>query len=168
MHAAGALATYAPSRRHPVGTTKMRRADWPYLTLPTVLASALLLHAACGGHAADDARGREIGWTYGPTTGGASALHVQGTGTKRGEPVAQGWQLRLRDTRLMVVPYRLAASHALFGKVALSIGLFDVEGKPIGTVRSPAVTAGQADFAFELEAAVAARLWDVVIWYVEP
>lgn len=146
----------------------MPGAHWRHLTLSAALASAMLLHVACGGHAADAARGREIGWTYGPTTGGATALHVQGTGTKRGEPVAQGWQLRLRDTRLTVMPYRLAASHTLFGKAALSIGLYDADGKQIGMVRSPVLAAGQADFAFELEAAVAARLWDVVIWYVEP
>jgi hypothetical protein len=124
-----------------------------------------LLAGACG-KAAADPNDREVPWTYGPTTGGASAEHVHGTGGKGRAPVAKGWHCRLRDgKRLTVQPYELASSHPLFGKVVLAIGLFDRTGKELDTRVTDVVTADRATFAFELDADVAARLWDVVIWY---
>lgn len=132
----------------------------------TALAFLMAAAAACGGKTAGDAKSREIAWTYGPTTGGATAEHVQGTGKGSGAPIAQGWQCRLHDgRRLTVRPYQLAETHALFGKVAMSFGLFDKTGKELETVRSEAVTAQNATFTFELTDTVASQLWDLVIWY---
>ena len=132
--------------------------------------SALLLFAAaCGSRVAADPNQREIAWTYGPTNGGATAEHVQGTGRKGGPAIAKGWQCRLLDgKRLSIQPYQLAASHPLFGKVMMSIDLFDKTGKKIGSVRSAMLTAGNASSTFEIAPDVAARLWDVVIYYVTP
>lgn len=133
---------------------------------PAALTFLLLAAAACGSRIATDPKNREVAWTYGPTTGGATSEHVQGTGKKGGAPVAKGWQCRLQDgKRLTVTPYQLAESHALFGKVALSIGLFDKTGKQIAMVQSAAVTAQTATFTFELTDAVATQLYDAVIWY---
>lgn len=124
--------------------------------------------AACGSRVAADPNTREIAWTYGPTTGGATPVHVLGTGKKDGAALARGWQCRLHaGRRLVVKPYQLAATHALFGKVALTIALFDQAGQQIGSVRSPVVTAESTEFRFELTEAVAGRLWDLVIWYGE-
>ncbi|MFY9341087.1 MAG: hypothetical protein WAT39_01270 [Planctomycetota bacterium] len=133
---------------------------------PTVVLLAAV--AACGSRVAGDPNSREIPWTYGPTTGGATAQHVQGTGKQGGAPVARGWQCRLHDgKRLVVRPFQLAESHPLFGKVAMSFGLFDKTGKELGMVRSGAVTAQGATFTFELAADVASRLVDLVVWYCE-
>ncbi len=132
----------------------------------TALACLMAAAAACGSKSAADAKSREIARTYGPTTGGATSEHVQGTGKQGGAPIAQGWQCRLHDgRRLTVRPYRLAQTHALFGKVAMSFGLFDRTGKQLETVRSGAVTAQNATFTFELTDAVATQVWDLVIWY---
>ncbi len=131
-------------------------------------ALAFLLAAACGSGKETDPNNREIPWTYGPTTGGATAVHTQGAG-KDGPPIAVGWKFRLLDgKRLAVVPYELAKAHALFGKVVMNIGLFDQTGKQIGTVRSDVIAAQAASFTFELEPDVASRLWDVVIWFRKP
>ena len=101
-------------------------------------------------------------------TGGATAEHVQGTGNRDCAPIAKGWQCRLHDgKRLTVKPYQLAQTHPLFGKVAMSFGLFDKTGKQLETVRSDAVTAQNATFTFELTDVVATQLWDLVIWYCE-
>lgn len=129
------------------------------------LAFLMATLAACGGKTAAD-QGREIAWTYGPTTGGATSEHVQGTGKGGGAPIAGGWQCRLHDgKRLTVKPYRLAPTHALFGKVSMTLGLFDKTGKQLETVRSEVVTAQNATFTFDLTDAVATELWDLVIWY---
>jgi len=136
------------------------------LILPATIASLLAVVGACGAKAPADPKNREIPWTYGPTTGGATAEHVRGTGTKGGPPVAAGWQFRLQDgTRLTVVPFRLAETHPLFGKVALSVGLFDIAGKQLGSFRSEAITAQNATASFDLTEDVATKLNDVVIWY---
>lgn len=128
----------------------------------------VLTTTACGG-GAPDPDGREVAWVYGPTTGGATAEHVLGTGTRDGNRIAKGWQLRLQEGgRLVVRPYRLADSHPLFGKVVLSIGLFDTAGQQIGTVQTGPIEAKTASFTFDLAAALAARLHDVVIWYRTP
>ena len=122
--------------------------------------------AACGSRTAADPKSREIPWTYGPTTGGATSEHVRGTGKEGGAPIAQGWQCRLHDgKRLTVRPYRLAETHPLFGKVVMAIGLFDKTGRQIGKLSSEAVTAQNASLTFELTDAVVAQLWDLVIWY---
>lgn len=129
----------------------------------------LLFAAACGSKAAADPNQREIAWSYAPTTGGATAEHVQGTGRKGGPAIAKGWQCRLQDgKRLTIQPYQLAASHPLFGKVMMSISLFDKKGKEIGSVRSATLTAGHASSTFEIAPEVAAQLWDVAIYYVTP
>lgn len=133
----------------------------------TMLVAAGAAAAGCGRKAADP-NDREVPWTYGPTTGGASAEHVGGTGAgKGGRALSKGWQCRLLDQkRLVVRPYQLAGDHPLFGKVALNIGLFDKSGAQIGMVRSGPVTKDAAEFPFELEDEVVRRLWDAVIWFV--
>lgn len=126
----------------------------------------LLVMAACGSGTVADPGNREVPWTYGPTTGGATAEHARGTGSDGGAAIAKGWQCRLQDSkRLVVRPYQPASSHPLSGKVKMVIGLFDKAGKDLATVVSPTVTAPAATFTFELEDAVAKNLWDVVIWY---
>lgn len=130
------------------------------------LAFLLVATASCGRDMAADPKNREVPWTYGPTTGGATSEHVQGTGKQGSAAIAKGWQFRLQDgKRLTVRPYQLAESHPLFGKVAMSVGLFDKTGKELGTVDSAAITAQNATFTFELTDTVANQLCDVVIWY---
>lgn len=129
-------------------------------------ALALLAATACGADKSTAPQGREIPWVYGPTTGGATAEHVQGSG-KKGEPVAKGWKFRLQQgRRLVLTPFQLASTHPLFGKVAVNVGLFDQADQPIGTVTSGVITAANATFTFELDEAVAAKLASLVIWYV--
>ncbi len=131
-------------------------------------AAALLLSAvaACGGGPAADPGNREVPWTYGPMTGTSTMEHARGTGSEGGAAIAKGWQCRLQDgKRLIVQPYQLASSHALFGKVTLSVGLFDQAGKQLAMLVSPVITAGNATFTFDLDAAVASQLWDLVFWY---
>lgn len=53
----------------------------------------------------------------------------------------------------------------MFGKVALSVGLFDTTGKEIGSFVSSAITPQNASFTFELPEEVAKQLWDLVLWY---
>ena len=132
----------------------------------SALAILLAAMAACGSRAAVDPDNREVPWTYGPTTGGATMEHARGTGKEGGAAVAKGWNCRLQDgKRLVVKPYQLAESHALFGKVVMSFGLFDKAGKEITTVVSPLLTTQNATFTFELTDATAKQLLDVVIWY---
>ncbi len=131
--------------------------------LAPLLAAALV---SCSRETAADPNSRKIEWTYGPTSGTATPEHVAGTGTKGGAAIAKGWTCRLVDgKRLTVSPYQLSSSHPLFGKVALSIGLFDKDSKDIGTVRSGTLTATNASFSFDLADDLAKRLFDVVIWY---
>jgi hypothetical protein len=136
------------------------------LPFPRTAASVLLVLAACSGKAAADPNQREVSWAYGPTKGGATAEHVQGIGGKNGPAISKGWQCRLQDgKRLLVRPYQLAAEHPLFGKVALVIGLYDKTGKELAMLTSAPLTAANASFTFELDAAVAGPLWDLVLWY---
>jgi hypothetical protein len=147
-----AMRSKPPPRRHPLA----------------VAAILCCLTAACGNRAASDPDSREVPWTYGPLQGGATAEHLAGAGKKDGVAIAKGWQCRLQGgKRLVVRPYQLAAAHPLFDKVALSIGLFDKSGAQIGEVRSGRLTAGNASSTFDLDDATAARLWDVVLWYVK-
>ncbi len=145
----------------------MRTRSRPLLR-PT-LALLLAALAACGNKAAVDPKNREVPWTYGPTTGGATVEHVQGAGKKEGTPaVARGWNCRLQDgKRLTVRPYELTSTHPLFGKVALSVGLFDKTGKQLAMLRSEPITAQNATFTFDVEEAVAKELLDAVLWYVK-
>lgn len=134
------------------------------LIRPAAVAFLLVVVAACS--KAADPNNREVSWTYGPTTAEATAEHAQGVGGKNGPAIAKGWQCRLQDgKRLVVRPYQLASSHPLFGKVVMSVGLFDKTGKDIETVRSGPITAENATFTFELTEAAAGRLYDLVIWY---
>lgn len=126
------------------------------------------LAAGCGSRVTNDPNDREVPWNYGPLTGGATAEHLAGAGKKGGDPVAKGWHCRLQERkRLVVRPYQLAESHPLFDKVALSIGLFDKTGAQLGMLRSGRIGAGKATFTFDVDAATAERLWDLVIWYVK-
>lgn len=129
---------------------------------PLLAAAAL---AACGSEPAADPANRKIPWSYAPTTGGAAPEHRRATGAEGGKAVAEGWRCRLQDgRRLTVQPYNLAASHPLFGKVALTIGLFDRQGRDLATFVSPVLTAEPVTWTFELTDAVARDLCDVVIW----
>lgn len=127
----------------------------------------LVAVSSCGEEAPRDPNNRELDWTYGPTTATATRDHLNGTGKQGPGPIAKGWKCRLVDgKRITIVPYELSASHALFGKVALSVGLFDRTGKQLGNVRSDVLTQDNASFTFEIEADVAKALLDLVIWYV--
>jgi hypothetical protein len=133
---------------------------------PAPLALLLAAATACGSGTATDRHDREIPWTYGPTTSVATAEHARGTGSEGGAAIAKGWQCRLQDGRhLTVRPFQLASAHPLFGKVTMSVGLFDKTGQQLATLRSPVLTAENATFAFELDEAVADQLWDLVFWY---
>jgi hypothetical protein len=139
----------------------MRMHGFCRVAVPIVM--LMLTAIGCGGKS-DTAKGREIPWTYGPTTGGAAAEHVQGAG-KGGAAIARGWKCRLLQKQFTITPYQLAGTHPLFGHVVMNIGLFDKEGKQLDTVNSTAVTAANAAFMFELEEDVAAKLLDCVIWF---
>jgi hypothetical protein len=132
------------------------------------LAFLLAAVASCGSETAYDWKNRDVGWTYGPTTGTATPEHLAGTGTAGAGAIAEGWKCLLKDARqLTVQPYHLAPSHALFGKVGMLVGLYDKTGKQLEMVRSPAITADNATFTFEISEAVAKSLHDVVIWFSE-
>jgi hypothetical protein len=142
------------------------RATTPCRRLAAIVLCAFA--AACGNRAAADPNDREVPWTYGPMQGGATAEHLAGAGKKDGPALAKGWQCRLQENkRLVIRPYQLAATHPLFDKAALSIGLFDKTGAQLGMLRTGKLTAGNASATFELDAATAQRLWDVVLWYVK-
>lgn len=135
------------------------------------LAALAFLFAAlpsCGAEKKYDWKNREIPWSYGLTNDTATKVHLTGTGKKGPGAISKGWQCRLVDGKNLVIkPFELASSHALFGKVILSVGLFDQGGKQIGAFKSGTVTAENATFTFELTEAVAKPLLDVVIWYLE-
>lgn len=121
---------------------------------------------ACGSEPAPDPGNRRIPWKYAPTTGGAAPEHRRATGADGGKPVAAGWRCRLQDGRQLVVqPYQLAESHPLFGKVTLTLGLFDKQDRDLATFVSPVLTAEPATWTFELTEAVARDLQDLVIWF---
>ena len=64
-------------------------------------------------------------------------------------------------------PYRLAASHARFGKIKMAVGLFDRNGEPVETVVSEPITADNATFTFDLPEATVRSSYDAVIWFRE-
>lgn len=124
--------------------------------------------AACGGEPAPayDWRNRELAWKYGPTNGTAPLEHLLGTGTKRGEPMAEGWRCELKDGKTLTVrPYKLARQHEMFGKAALVIGLFDRDSQQITTLRGDVITAEDASCTFEVNEADAERVYDLILWY---
>lgn len=132
----------------------------------TVFAAVVAAVAACGGKTAADPNNREIPWTYGPRTSTSTAEHLQGTGHEGGAAIAKGWQCRLQGGKQLAIrPYQLASEHAMFGKVALSVSLFDTTGKEIGSFVSPALTPQNASCTFDLAPEVAKQLWDLVLWY---
>lgn len=133
-------------------------------TGPALVCAAL---CCCGAEPARDASGREIPWTYGPTKGGATQEHLIGTGTSGDQAIAKGWKCRLDGGRLTVKPYVLAQTHPLFGKVVVVVGLFDKSGKQLATLRSDTIDAQNATFSFDIDEAVAAKLWDVVFWFAK-
>lgn len=141
------------------------------LSLVCSLAALAFLFAAlpsCGAEKKFDWKNREIPWTYGPTNDTATKVHQTGTGKKGPGAISKGWQCRLVDGKNLVIkPFELASSHALFGKVILSVGLFDQGGQQLGAFTSGPVTAENATFTFELTEAVAKPLLDVMIWYLE-
>ena len=121
---------------------------------------------SCGDAPAADDNKREIDWRYGPTTGAARSEHLQGTGTKGGKPIAEGWKCHLVDgKKLTVTPYHLAKSNPLFGDTLMILGLFDKNSQRIGTLRSEAITAYNATFTFELSDDLAKQLYDLIIWF---
>lgn len=133
------------------------------LTATLLLATA----GACGNRLAPDPNNREVAWSYGPTNGGASPEHVQGTGANGGTAIARGWQCRLQDgKRLVITPYELATKHPLFGKVTLAVGLYDATGAPIELRQAGTVTATTTSFTLDLSDATVARLSDLVFCYV--
>lgn len=131
-----------------------------------VIAALLAAVAACGGKTAADPDNREVPWAYGPRTSTSTTEHLQGSGHEGGAAIAKGWQCRLQGGKqLSIRPYQLATEHALFGKVVLSVSLFDTTGKELGSFVSSAITPQNASFTFEVSPDVAKQLWDLVIWY---
>lgn len=132
------------------------------------LTAACAAIAACGGEPAPayDWRNRELAWKYGPTTGTAPLEHLLGTGTKRGAPMAEGWRCELKDGETLTVrPYKLAERHEMFGKAGLVVGLFDRDSQQITTLRGGPITEDNATFTFELTAAIAEQVYDLILWY---
>ncbi len=124
--------------------------------------------SACGGGEPYDWKNREISWRYGPTTTAARAEHLAATGKAKNSkgPIAKGWKLRLVDAqKLTVQPYQLSESHESFGAVKMLVNLYDRSDQRIGIKETPAITADNASFTFELTAELAQKLGDVVIWF---
>ena len=131
-----------------------------------VIAAMTVAVVAYGGKTAADPNNREIPWAYGPRTSTSTAEHLQGSGHEGGAAIARGWQCRLQGGKQLAIrPYQLASEHALFGKVALSVSLFDTTGKELGSFVSSAITPQNASFTFDLADDVAKQLWDLVFWY---
>ena len=138
----------------------------PFRCVALALACAAL--GSCGGNAAANADGRELAWKYGPTNGGATPEHLGGSGTLGNHPIAEGWKFRIGDDRhLTVRPYKLAKEHPFFGKVTMTVGLFDKAEKRLETVHTGTITADNASFSLELGEATAKQAYDVVIWFVK-
>jgi hypothetical protein len=133
---------------------------------PIAAAFLLIAAVACSGGTVTDPHNRDVPWAYGPTTGTSTAEHARGTGSEGGAAIAKGWQCRLADGKhLTVRPYQLASTHPLFGKVTLSVGLFDQAGKQLAMLNSPVITAANATFSFDIDEATADQLWDLIFWY---
>jgi hypothetical protein len=135
--------------------------------VPLAIAAVLALSSACSEPAKPiDWRNRELPWKYGPTTGTASATHLEGTGTKGRGPVAKGWKLHLQDGKqLQVVPFEPSDTHALFGRTRLAIGVFDQAGKELETVVTGPLAKDQLTFALDVAEDTAKRAWDAILWF---
>ena len=146
-------------------TTPQRRAA----AVTCVLAFALL--SGCGGSkdAAYDWRNRDLAWKYGPTHGTATREHLLGTGTLRGEAMAEGWRCELVEGKqLSIRPFRLADEHELFGEACLVVSLFDRQEEEITTLRTTAVNQGAATFSLDLDEATARAVCDLILYYGKP
>jgi hypothetical protein len=127
------------------------------------------LVAGCSGKPPADPKNREISWAYPPNKGAVTSEHLRATGKDGGAPITRGWQCRLVDGKQFTIQaYQLAESHPLFGKVQLTIGLFDKTGKDLASLQTTPISKENASFRFELSEAVAKELWDVVIWFRAP
>lgn len=146
-------------------TTPQRRAA------AAACAFACALIAACGGadEQAYDWRNRDLAWKYGPTHGTATREHLLGTGTLRGEAMAEGWRCELVEgKRLTIKPFRLADEHELFGEAGLVVSLFDRQEEEITTLRTTAVNRGAATFSLDLDEATARAVSDLILYYGKP
>ena len=124
---------------------------------------------ACERQPAVDPHNREIPWAYGPTANLATEVHLRGTGKEGGVAITKGWSCRLQEGKWLTVTARqLVSSHPLLGQVVLGIKLFDKSGQDIRSFESPTITKDSATFRFELPPEVAARLWDLILWYRKP
>ena len=134
------------------------------------LALLLVVTSSCGTEEPYDWKNRRIGWTYAPTNGTALPEHMSAAGAYKGSAaLAKGWRFQLTDgKKLSLGPYQIADSHPQFGKVAMTIGLFDKTGKELASLQTAVVTREQAEFSFDLAEEVAEPLHDVVIWFSEP
>ncbi|MBK8096084.1 MAG: hypothetical protein IPK26_03205 [Planctomycetes bacterium] len=133
------------------------------------LAAVLMALVACERQPAADPHNREIPWAYGPTANLATEVHLRGTGKEGGVAMANGWTCRVEDgKRLIVTARQIAPSHPLLGQVVLGVKLFDKSGQDIKSFESPPIRKDSATFHFELTPEVAARLWDVILWYRKP
>lgn len=129
--------------------------------------ASLLAIAACGKGGAPDPKNREIPWSYGPTTADATSEHLLATGTKGGAKLSVGWKCRLQDGKaLLVTPYQLSASHPMFDKVVLSIGLYDKADQLLTRVQSEPITAATKGFTFPVDEAMALKLATLTFYYV--
>ena len=80
--------------------------------------------------------------------------------------MAQGWRCELSDGKTLTVrPYKLERQHEMFGKAGLVVGLFNRDSQQIETLRTSAITADNATFSFELDAATAEAVYDLILWY---
>jgi hypothetical protein len=123
--------------------------------------------ASCSGEPASDPDTRTIAWTYAPTNSTATAEHMRATGAEGNQAITKGWRCKLKQEKLLLInPYQLAETHPLFGKVALSVGLFAKDGERLANLQSGPITAANASFQFELAPELAPKLWDIVLWYV--
>lgn len=124
------------------------------------------LLAACGGTPVTDPNNRDIPWNYAPTNSMATAEHMRGTGKEGPGPIAKGWHCKLvGGKQLTILPYQLAPKHALFGKVVMTVGLFDKSGKELASFVSPVITDRNASFTFDVPEPAVAQLWDLILWF---
>lgn len=121
--------------------------------------------AACD-RTASDPNDREVPWAYGPLVDTASAEHLGGAG-KKGAPISKGWQCRLQQqSKLVIRPFQLSAEHALFGKVALVVRLYDNDTL-LGEQRTGVLQPGNATFTLDVDPAVGPKLNNLIFFYVK-
>ena len=146
-------------------TTPQRRAA----AVTCALACALLSGCGSSKDEAYDWRNRDLAWKYGPTHGTATREHLLGTGTMRGEAMAQGWRCALvGGEKITIAPFRLADEHELFSQACLVVSLFDRQEEEITTLRTAAIEKGAATFSLELDEATARAACDLILYYGKP